>query len=191
MPLKIAFVSTILGYPWGGADAAWTAAAEAAVARGDQVLLAVSALTAAHPRIVALTRSGAKFVMRPAPDGRPVFGRGRWQALRRQFGAYTDIAVAAARKFRADLVLFSCGGTGDLAVEPDWIAWLAASRTRYRIIANWQTENPTTRPAKCERVRKIFLAADGVYFLSERNLSTTRRLFAAEVLRPSLVLPCK
>jgi glycosyltransferase involved in cell wall biosynthesis len=89
--------------------------------------------------------------------------------------------VAAAQKFRPDLVLFSCGGTDDLAVEPDWIAWLTASRTRYRIIANWQAEKPTTPPLKCDLLRKLFLASDGVFFLSERNLATTRRHLAHEL----------
>ena len=28
--MKLAFISTILGYPWGGADTLWTHAAEAA-----------------------------------------------------------------------------------------------------------------------------------------------------------------
>ncbi|MBI3885660.1 MAG: glycosyltransferase family 4 protein [Opitutae bacterium] len=176
--MKLAFVSTILGYPWGGADAAWTAAAEAALARGDQVLLALSALTAAHPRVAALVQAGATLVVRPPPAARPVFGRGHWHSLRRRLGAYSDPAVVAVGAFRPDLVLFSCGGTDDLVVEADWVAWLAASATRYRVVANWQAEHPATSPDHCALLRKLFLASDGVFFLSERNLAVTRRHLA-------------
>ncbi len=44
-------MSTILGYPWGGADALWTRTASGALARGHDVLVAVSPVVAAHPRV--------------------------------------------------------------------------------------------------------------------------------------------
>lgn len=40
--MRVAFISTILNHPWGGADTLWTNAAEAAQRRGNELLISVS-----------------------------------------------------------------------------------------------------------------------------------------------------
>ena len=115
--MKIAFVSTILGYPWGGADALWTRVAESATQRGDRLLIAVTAAVAAHPRMVALAANGSNVHIRPQPVFRPTFAS---RLLNRLGIARTaDTALTAALTgFDPELVIISCGGTYDLIVEP-------------------------------------------------------------------------
>lgn len=172
--MKIAFVSTIVDYPWGGADFLWTRAAEAAADRGDTLLLAVSATVAEHPRVAALRARGATIQLREKETVPVTLGDRIGRRLQRLLGP-TDAVAGALAKFRPDLVVFSCGATYDLAYFPAWVDWLLASRTPFRVIANWQLENPSLAPAEQERIVRAFMAADVLCFVSTRNLEVTRR----------------
>jgi glycosyltransferase involved in cell wall biosynthesis len=172
--MRIAFVSTILGYPWGGADTLWTSAAQAASARGDQLLLSISDVVASDPRIRTLINSGAQAAIRNPVSTKPtLIGR-----FCRKFGlgGFTDaLLIAAIRRFRPDLVIFSQGGTYDLIMHLKLIAWLRSCGIRYQIIANWQQERPQLDPAQEIGIGAVFRAADTIYFVSTRNLAITRR----------------
>lgn len=173
--MRIAFVSTILGYPWGGADTLWTHAAEAAQARGDALLISVSPTVAHHQRIAALVKAGARLHERspaaaPTSLGARVAGK-----IRRTLGRVGDGLVGELSTFRPDLVIVSLGGTYDLVLHPDWVEWFAASRVRVRLIANWQAENPALTAPDWLAARRALALADQVCFVSTRNLAATRR----------------
>lgn len=171
--MKIAFVSTILSYPWGGADTLWTHAAEAAAERGDRLLLAISPLVITHPRIQALQAAGASLLVRQPPQSPSV-----WARVRRKCGWQVDPEVplvTAIARFEPDLVIFSQGGTYDLLLVPQLVDWLRSTRTPFRVIANWQQEHPHLPEKDLTRVRAALASADRVFFVSTRNLAVTRR----------------
>jgi glycosyltransferase involved in cell wall biosynthesis len=178
--VKIAFVSTILRCPWGGADTLWTRAAEAAQVRGDTLLILVSPAVAGHARLAALAAAGAQVSLRrPFPDVPSLRLR-----LQRKLDALFqpgDRAVAALQRFRPDLVVFSFGGTYDFLAEPAIFGWLKASKTPYRIVANWQAEHPNLPDAARRAAADILGRADAVFFVSERNRQTTRRHLLADL----------
>ena len=184
--MKIAFVSTILGYPWGGADTLWTRAAEAASARGDQLFLSVSTAVARHQRITTLTTAGAGMFLRDPPPFPPPF---RNRMLRKLGLARSpdDGLITAVQSFRPDLVIFSHGGSYDLVLHPTLVAWLRASGTRYRVIANWQEEYPQLDDANLAFIRDTFAAADRLYFVSTRNLAVTRRHLALPLAQSQVI----
>jgi glycosyltransferase involved in cell wall biosynthesis len=172
--MRIAFVSTVLGYPWGGADTLWTAAAEAAARRGDALFLAVSPAVAAHPRIAALQRGGA-MVHERAPASGPASLGARLARKLQVLMPQRDDLLGALDAFRPDLVIFSLGGTYDLVLHPAWFEWLRARRTKFRVIANWQEENPLLPETDRDLARALFAEADAVNFVSTRNRDVTRR----------------
>jgi hypothetical protein len=86
-----------------------------------------------------------------------------------------DEVVEAIRAFAPDLVVFSLGGTYDLVDHVNWTNELRRSNTRYRIVANWQTETPTLPALGRTVARDVLRAADLIAFLSARNLESTRR----------------
>ena len=172
--MKIAFVSTVLHYPWGGADAVWTSAAEAAQARGDSLLIAVSPAVANHPRIAALLRRQAVLCNRVPQEMQSRLAERLLRRLR-VFPEHRNSLVTALRHFKPDLVVFSCGGTYDLIFESAICAWLRESRTLYRIVANWQAEHPSLSETHRMVATAILTGADIVGFLSSRNLEVTRR----------------
>ena len=172
--MKITFISTISDYPWGGADFLWTRAAEAAADRGAAVQLVVSPATANHPRLAALAARGAALCLRTKPVVPTSLGARLSLRLRRWTGS-ADAVVNAVRRFRPDLMIISCGGTYDLAHYPAWVDWLLSSRTKFRVVANWQSEAPKLAAPELEQIVRIFPAADALCFVSTRNLASTRR----------------
>jgi len=172
--VKIAFISTILGYPWGGADTLWTHAAEAASKRGDQLLISVSPAVAGYPRIAALIGSGAEVVVRETPTTIPSFVSRLLHRLGPSRSADARL-ISSLQNFQPELVIFSLGGSYDLVMHPEIAAWMQASRPKFRIIANWQQENPLLTAAELALAREILTAADSVNFVSTRNLEATRR----------------
>ncbi|MDO8541028.1 MAG: glycosyltransferase family 4 protein [Opitutaceae bacterium] len=170
--MRIAFVSTILNFPWGGADTLWNRAAETALERGDSICLALSASTAGHPRVQALVAGGAQLIIRPSLTKPLSFPARVWRRLRvREGGAM----VTSLAEFRPDLVIVSCGGTYDLTIEPALVGWLSRTKTRLRVIANWQHENPSLTDIDRTAISGVFQRADVLFFVSTRNLAVTRR----------------
>lgn len=175
--MRIAFISTILGYPWGGADTLWTRAAETARDRGDRLLLSVSTAVAGHPRISALIGAGAETFIRDPTPFPPSFGTRVLRKFRLAPTPDTGL-VAALRAFRPDLVIISQGGTYDLVLHRELGAWLKGSGTRFRLVANWQEEKPHLDESALAYIREVFAAADRLHFVSTRNLAVTRRHLA-------------
>lgn len=174
MPRRIAIVSTILAYPWGGADGLWTSAAEAAARRGDALLLAVSDLVVPAPRVQRLLRNGARLHLRPSA-ARSLGIRERLEHKLRRLLRRPNPLVRAVRAFGPDLVVFSCGGTYDPILEPALCEWLRQSGTAYRIVANLQVEHPALPEHDRRIIRRILAGAERIFFVSERNREITRR----------------
>jgi L-malate glycosyltransferase len=183
--LKIAFISTILGYPWGGADTLWTHAAEAASARGDALFISVSPAVAASPRIRALIDGGARALTRVQPDRLTLPLR----VLRKLRLARTADArlIAALRSFRPDVVIFSQGGTYDVLLHRELVSWLQETGVKYRLIANWQEENPFLDDDGLAFAKAAFKAAEHVHFVSTRNLAVTRRHLGLPLANASVI----
>jgi glycosyltransferase involved in cell wall biosynthesis len=195
--MRIAFVSTILEYPWGGADTLWTHAAEAAQQRGDSVFLAISPLTAGSPRIDALRKGGAQLFLRQERYRHRSFPARVIGRLSGDHGDSTGL-VRALKEFGPDLVAISCGGTYDLLVEPGLREWLRDSRTAHRLVLNWQSRACTLSESDRDVVRDAFSAAEKLFFVSSANLELTEQHLSTRLnnacvlhnpLRPAQVLP--
>jgi glycosyltransferase involved in cell wall biosynthesis len=172
--MRIAFISTVLHYPWGGADTLWTHAAEAAAGRGDSLFISVAPSTAAHARIVALRQRGAVIFERHPPAESPGLVARVSGKIQRLLGPREPLAAALAA-FQPDLVVISQGGTYDLLGLRELVTWLLEARTRFRLIANWQSEHPSLGSDDLAFMRTVLTAAGRVNFVSTRNLTTTRR----------------
>lgn len=171
--MRIAFLSTILSYPWGGADTLWTRAAEAAQERGDVLLIAVSPLTANHPRVQRLVQRGARQILRTH------VGPPRWpKRIVRRFTPRNwlpDPVISELEKFSPDLVVVSCGGTYCLSIESALVEWIVSRRARFRLILNFQPEHPILDEQGRAKIEQVFPLAERLFFVSQRNLATTRR----------------
>jgi glycosyltransferase involved in cell wall biosynthesis len=168
--MRIAFVSTILDYPYGGADTLWTHAARAAVERGDTVLRVASAEVLGHPAVSGL--GGASFAR--APRAVPVGLGARIAARVRRARGSLEPFMQAVAGFRPDLLVVSQGGTYEAACLPGWFEWLSREPCAVRLVANCQDEAPVLPQGSVNRVRALFGRCDRVFFVSTRNLQVTR-----------------
>lgn len=181
--MRIAFASTILDYPWGGADALWTRAAAAAAERGDRLLLATSAAVASDPAVRAI--KGERLVLRH-PEVPRTLPKRIGRVLRAVTGTGDPLSDALQR-FRPDLIVLSLGGTYDLGLRPGLSRWLERCGVPVRVIANFQVEHPVLAQVPLGVVRSLYPGLDRLFAVSTRNLDVTRRhlglpLANAEVL---------
>ena len=180
--MKIAFYSTISGYPWGGADALWTKAAEHALARESKVLLCLSELTASSRQVANLTRGGASLHTRRRPGPRTVLGR----SLERLDGRLRP-DLRALDEYGPDLLIVSQGGAFCTIYDEPLFQYLATFGGQVRIIVNAQREDAYLRAHERTRAAELYARADRVFFVSRRNLEVTERALLQRLARAEIL----
>jgi glycosyltransferase involved in cell wall biosynthesis len=166
--MRIAFISTILDYPWGGADVLWTRTAAAALRAGHDVLVAVAPVVAGHPRIAALQAAGAVLHTR---DGftQQLGRRARWRQALQHLGGSPRSLTAALDAFRPEVVIISQGGVFDLLIEDGLNRWLAATACPFVLICQSNDERDRLAPADQILARRILPRARKIIFVSTHN----------------------
>ncbi len=171
--MKIAFVSTVLDYPWGGGDALWTATAEHATAAGDQLWLALTEKAAAHARIAALRQRGAKWHQRvDRADTRS--GRNRLRSWVQQLRGHRPLVRALATA-APDVVCLCQGGSFDFFVEPDLVEWLIQRRQPTVVICQANDNAFSLSAADAASAARFLTQCAGVVFVSRHNLRLAER----------------
>lgn len=173
--MKIAFISTILHYPWGGADALWTKTAARALAEGHAVFVAVSPRAASHPHIQSLVKAGATLHLREKltsyNGNRAVWGQrlGRWLRLRSSLQAALDA-------FAPDHVLINQGGLFDFLLETGLMEWLRAENVPYTIFCQSGADTDTLDPQLQSSASLYARQAHAFGFTSSHNQRLAERL---------------
>lgn len=166
--MRVAFISSILHYPWGGADSLWTSAAEAASRGGHTLFLGLSPQTAAHSRIRRLADQGAVLHLRRehADSG------GRRTRLRRWLATLSTrpALLAALEAFRPDVVCLCQGGTYDFLMEPALMEWLRTQRVPHCFLCQANAETTRLSLANQGLARSTIESATSVVFVSSHNL---------------------
>lgn len=182
--MRIAFVSTIFHYPWGGPDKRWTAMAEAARQRGDSVLLALAPRTADHPRVRALVADGAELWLRPRQSAY----LGRLDEMRRKVpglrGRFLETKLA---KFRPDVVFLLQGGSYDILLEYHLIAWLVANRIPYLLSCSLSMPMAPLEARHMDAIKLAFGCASAVLFMSSANLRLAEEFLGAPLPQAEIV----
>ncbi len=182
--MKVAFISCILGYPWGGPDRLWTEAALRMQERGDEVFVGISPLTADHEKVKELQRTGASIFLRHENS---IF-RGRRKELQRRTPVlregYLETQLA---KFSPDLVILTQGGTFDFTAEHYLMDWLLSSRTPYVLVCHQAQEAPTLNQEAQVSMTKVFSQAARTAFVSTANRMTAEHTMRLVIPRASVI----
>ena len=175
MSRQLLVYSTIRDYPWGGADAMWTAAAREALADGWSVDLLLGPLTAESAQVRALAAAGAGIVPCPPPPS------GLTARIARRLGMdLDDAALEAMRAAPGAHVLVSQGGSFECAFDR-FVAALVKTARSFDLLCNQQDEGPRLTADERARVERAYAAARHVVFVSERNREATERALARSV----------
>jgi glycosyltransferase involved in cell wall biosynthesis len=169
--VRLACISTILGYPWGSPDRLWTDLAQRCLERGDAVFLGLSPLTADSAAVRQLQTAGAELFLRP----RNSVYLGWRDRLSRQMPWRDDYLERQLTRFAPDVVVLTQGATFDSLAEHYLVSWLRDTRTPYVVLCHNNADGPAL-PAADSRVVVNFLdAAARVLFSSTHNRASAER----------------
>lgn len=182
--MRVAFISTILGYPWGGGDKRWTLAAKACLDRGDAVFLGISPLTADHPLVAELVERCAVLRLRRSNSN----FAGRADSIKRKLpflrGRYLE---GQLREFRPDVVFLLLGGTFDALAESHLVSFLQRRGIPYVASSSLNSEACTVSEADKDYLAKFFRQAAGTLFMSSHNMELAHQQLGMTIPRAHLI----
>ncbi|MFM8886578.1 MAG: glycosyltransferase family 4 protein, partial [Chthoniobacterales bacterium] len=176
--MRLAIISTIFHYPWGGPDKRWTALAEACQARGDAVFLGLAPLTVDHPRVRALVEKGATLWLRPNRSA--YVGKVDQWARRVPFVRQRYLETQLDR-FRPDVVFLLQGGAYDCFQEYHLLRWCRANGVPYILNCSLNRRGANFGPQTIDAFVRDFREAGKVLFMSTENLRITEELFREQL----------
>jgi len=177
--MKIAFVSTMSGAPWGGSEELWSGAAERILQAGHETHVGVFDWPEPRPMIRKLRQGGARLHLRPRP-----------QALRsrlwRKFLPNSEFAWLG--RVRPNLLIISQGANFD------GVGWMMAAQSQaidYIPVAHMAAGACWPPSDQSQAAASGYLAARLCCFVSEGNRWLTERQIAAHLQRVRIVRnPC-
>ena len=176
--MRIAFVTTMAGFPWGGSETVWSRAARLAAAEGHGVLAAVFDWSTGEPAVDDLRRAGVKILARPREVRRSVLQR----ALNRLPGVRAlprrEPWLDELRRFAPDVVCVSSGIHYECVTEPALFEWLIGGGIPFAVVSNGNSERITFTDAIRAAERRFLGAARPLIFVSHGNRELAERQLA-------------
>lgn len=182
--MKIACLSTILGYPWGSPDRLWTDLSARALARGDSVFLGLSPLTADHAAVRDLQQHGATLFLR---HHNSVYRGWRDQFARRLPWKGDEFLERQLDRFSPDVVVLTQGATYDSLAEHHLVAWLRESGAPCVVLCHNNPADATLTSDEARRVREFLNLAAATRFVSTHNLRLAEEHLGAPIPRAGLI----
>ena|GEM_PF-1310635 len=164
--MRIAFVSTILTYPWGSPDRIWTDLANRCLRRGDQVMLAISSVTADCSEVRQLEQSGAQLQIR---EGHTYFLGQRHELKKRLPWIRKKTIEGHLERFDPHLVVLTLGATFDILAESGLQKWMRVRKVPYvSLCHNSVSDNPLVEADRAN-AQTYFNACSLTGFVSTQN----------------------
>jgi glycosyltransferase involved in cell wall biosynthesis len=188
--MRMAFISTMDEFPWGGSEELWSRTASLALLRGHQVLVSVADWGDLHPRLKDLKHQGA--VVHVRGSRRREFKPYELQTTRsRKDAAFLRSGVSLVyllMKFKPQAVCISQGGTYDLAKGVMLRKILSRLGVPYFIIVHFNDEREILSDQERENAKQVFAGATQVFFVAERNRRATERQLASRIPNSKVIL---
>lgn len=164
--MRIAFISTMAGAPWGGSEALWSAAAHRAMESGHAVLINTFDHTPPPPPLAALEARGAQIVTRPRRVSRfaSLVGAPTW--------------LAEVQRFGPDVVCLSQGAPFEAVVRRSTrpiARWVVQSSIPFVNVVQFAHEQEHLRGSPQRRARDLYRAAAINAFVADRNRAVVER----------------
>lgn len=186
---RIAFVSAMGGYPWGGSEVLWSRTAAAALADGRAVGVHVYEGSLGHPALAALAAGGASVHGRPRAASRALLGRvSRRIAAAVPGGARRRPAwLRTLAAFRPDVVCVSQGSTYELFDDAALVEQLGSAGVPFVIVCQLNSEFHLPSESLRAAARALFSRAERVVFVAEGNRALAERQLAMRLGNAAVV----
>lgn len=165
LKMRFAFISTMVGLPWGGSEELWSQAALRLQERGHQISASVAWWPQLSPKVTGLSKRGIDVCVR-VPDVRPSLALRAWKRLTRRRQSEPK-ELAWLRSQKADLTVISQGGNADGLGFMDF-----CRETNLPFVAVVQCNNENWWPPDkiSEELARAYRAARKVFCVSRHNL---------------------
>jgi glycosyltransferase involved in cell wall biosynthesis len=176
--VRIAFVSTLKGTPWGGSEELWAAACARALHMGHTVLVSRYDWPEAPAKQAKLAAAGAGMSLRPLRPNKiaRLFPRPRWLRELEAFGP--------------DAICLSQGGAYECAGHRSMIPlvkWLRRSDAALVNLIQFNTPDTSLGPRAAVRAKALYERAAVNAFVAEANIHEATRRLAWPVPRAVVV----
>lgn len=176
--MKLAFVSTLKGSPWGGSEELWTAAAMAARADGHDVLVSRYAWDVTPPKLATLDERGAIIALRPRKPGRiaRLWPNPKW--------------LKEIDSFQPDVVCLSQGGAyecaGHRSARP-LIKWLMRTGKAFVPVIQFNSEDASCGRDAVGHARWLYQHAAMNAFVARSNITLAEKKLGITIPRAMVV----
>ncbi|QIR37181.1 glycosyltransferase family 4 protein [Tolypothrix sp. PCC 7910] len=173
---KIAIISTMGGYAWGGSEYLWAAMAKEALAEKHEILISVYDWSTTHPLMIELQQQGAKIFPR---NRKKPFYRKIIQKLSQSLSFLRFLSVSFSYypifESNPDIIYISCGSIYEIIYDFPLLQLLELSSINYVIINQLYIEHLILKNTERILVQKLFAKAAKVIFVSKQNLQIAER----------------
>lgn len=195
--MRLAFLTTINGAPWGGSEELWSQTALRLRGEGHAVLAIFDASAhgpIAPPAFATLAGAGVELHAWRPPVVRTTVGRLAGIARdtlqhRRVLRPRTDPRLTALRAFRPDLVIVSSGA---ISIGPDWMAVVEAAGVPFVLIGHGVNETTWPGDSELEQQAAYYAACRRAYVVSQASREIALLQFAPAPDKLRIVVnPCR
>ncbi len=165
--MRFAFITTMLGAPWGGSEELWSQVAIQLTRDGHDVSALVPYLPKLSERVFAVARQGVDVQTYPSPSYVEGVARYTWDRLRRR----TRKVCAQLKRFSPDLVVIS---QGEIAGGFEWARVCRQAGLPYVMIVHCNNEALWFEPNEIENAVASYKSARTVFCVSHGNLNLLR-----------------
>lgn len=182
--MRIAFISTMQGYVWGGSEELWFEAAQQAVEKGYQVLSSVGHWCKPAPKLQILKDAGVEIHIQAPPRNmlKKSAVAARLAAKFRQAASGTEgFTFLPVRQFKPDIICISQANTYDIIRFPHLRDFLSKTDIPYAIVCHGHEDVPLADDAARIKISQHFEKAVWVGFVAQALVNSAERHLAASI----------
>ena len=158
--MRFAFISTMIGWSWGGSEELWSQTATLLKREGHGVQASIVHWPPLSPKVIAMRDLGINFELRPT------FRIGRTRRLWNKLSFRNSRSVVRLKQFKPDLVVIS---QGDHAGGFEWAKVCKEAGIPYVIIVQCNSDLWWFEKGRIDQAREAYAGASKVFCVSQSN----------------------
>ncbi len=179
--MRIAIISTMSGFPWGGSEYLWAAMAEQALLEGHEVFISIYDWSVNHPAIIQLRHKGAQLLLRPRFAQASLISR-IYIKISQKLGFLNSIYSQSPYKSvfdrKPDVICINEGHVYTGVYDSGLINLLNTSSIPYLIVSHLNEDSCKIDGNTRKIAQKLFSSAAYHVFVSKHNLKLAERQLA-------------
>lgn len=175
--MKVLFITTIAGSPWGGSEILWSNMAEHYLDNGHQVVASIYDWGVLPAKVEKLKAKGLLVHKRSRTHYTRISDKIKGKIKEK---TVSKLEFRNLLNIKPDVVFFSQGAAFDLG-QPLFSNYISKLKVPYFTYLSLNTEYEVLSYDSIVRQKKIFENAAAVIFVSKRNMETAQRQLCSEL----------